>query len=209
MGQNKRHNMADKTLAPNDDELLKRSRGGDMDAFGLLINKYQDRLFNAMLRMVNNYDDAQELTQDAFVRALQSVDKFRGKSGFYTWLFRIGMNLGINFHRRRTGKVRFVNLQAERPEHLGRQANGLMNLVDQQNPLPVEQAQTREMHRRVLLALQNLEGPARAVVVLRDIEDLDYSDIAEILDLPVGTVKSRLFRARMTLRKMLNEPEGQ
>ncbi|KPK77221.1 MAG: hypothetical protein AMJ79_03980 [Phycisphaerae bacterium SM23_30] len=198
--------MKNANPATTDEILLDRCRRGDRAAFGLLIEKHQHRLFNAVLRMVNNYDDAQELTQDAFVRALQSVDNFRGHAGFYTWLFRIGMNLSINFRRRRGGKVRFVSLQ-QRSEQLGRQADGLLNLVDQQNILPDEQAQNREMHQRALEALQDLEGPSRAVVVLRDIEGLDYGEIAEILELPVGTVKSRLFRARLALREKLLEPE--
>jgi RNA polymerase sigma-70 factor (ECF subfamily) len=208
MGQNNKSNMDDQLMALTDQELLEYCRKGDMDAFGLLIEKYQDRLFNAILRMVNNYEDARELTQDAFVRALQGLSKFRGNAGFYTWLFRIGINLCINFRRRRGGKVRFVSLQQQQiPGPIDRQADGLMNLADRQSPLPPEQAHNREMHQRVLNALQELDAPARAVVVLRDIESLDYSEIAEILELPVGTVKSRLFRARMALRDQLLEPE--
>ncbi len=207
VGQNKRQNMKDTTPATTDELLLERCRKGDMNAYGLLVEKYQHRLFNAVLRMVSNYDDAQELTQEAFVRALQGVNEFRGSAGFYTWLFRIGMNLSINFRRRRGGKVRFVSLQQQRPEQIGRQADGLLNLVDKRSPQPTEQAQTREMHQRALEALQELEEPSRAVVVLRDIEELDYGEIAEILELPIGTVKSRLFRARMALREQLMEPE--
>ena len=202
MGQNNQNEVDYNTSATTDERLLELCRSGDRDSFGRLVEKYQHRLFNALLRMVDNYDDAQELTQEAFVRALQSVDRFRGQAGFYTWLFRIGINLGINFRRRRHGKVRFVSLQ-RRPEQWGRQADGLRELVDQQNPLPAEQVQTAEMHHRVLEALQALDAPARAVVVLRDIEGLDYGRIAEILEIPVGTVKSRLSRARMALRDQL------
>ncbi len=191
--------------ATSDDILLARSRAGQMAAFGELVERYQHRLYNAVLRMVANTDDAQEITQDAFVRALQGLRQFRGGSGFYTWLFRIGMNLSINFHRRRR-KVQMTSLSAENPL-TGTQADGLAHLVDTETSGPVHRAQVNEEHRRVLAALDRLEPAARAVIVLRDIEDLDYAQIGHILDIPVGTVKSRIARARMTLRNMLLDAE--
>lgn len=191
--------------ATSDEVLLARSRAGQMAAFGQLVERYQHRLYNAVLRMVANADDAQEITQDAFVRALQGLRQFRGSSGFYTWLFRIGMNLSINFHRRRR-KVQMTSLSAENPL-TGTQADGLAHLADSETSGPVHRAQVSEEHRRVLAALDRLEPAARAVIVLRDIEDLDYARIGHILDIPVGTVKSRIARARMTLRNMLLDGE--
>ena len=190
----------------DDSALLKRCRNGNMAAFAELIGKYQDRLFNAILRTVGNYDDAQELTQETFFRALRGLRKFRGQAGFYTWLFRIGINLSIN-HRQRRGKIQFRSLSGSN-EGLGHQADGLANLADSQNPSPDHIAQVRQEHGRALEALDKLDPPARAIVVLRDIEELDYAGIAEILEVPVGTVKSRLSRARMDLRKQLIDPTG-
>ncbi|MBN2210093.1 MAG: sigma-70 family RNA polymerase sigma factor [Sedimentisphaerales bacterium] len=191
--------------ATSDDVLLARSRAGQMAAFGQLVERYQHRLYNAVLRMVANADDAQEITQDAFVRALQGLRQFRGSSGFYTWLFRIGMNLSINFHRRRR-KVQMTSLSVENPL-TGTQADGLAHLADAETSGPAQRAQLAEEHRRVLAALDRLEPSARAVIVLRDIEDLDYAQIGQILDIPVGTVKSRISRARLTLRNMLLNDE--
>ena len=200
-GQNGKGANVPDGRVPTDEVLVGRCRNGDLAAFGQLIERHQDRLFNAVLRMVNNYDDAQELTQEAFFRALRGIRKFRGKAGFYTWLFRIGINLSLNFCRRR-GKIHFTSLHGPSDE-LGHQADALMGPADTTELSPLRQTQISEEHQRVLQALEELEPRARAVVVLRDIEELDYRDIATILDVPVGTVKSRLSRARMALREQL------
>ncbi len=173
--------------------------------FAQLITRYQDRLFNMVLRMVGNYDDAQELTQEAFLRAFKGAKKFRGDSGFYTWLFRIGINLCINHHRRRS-RVHFSSLQASKQDDwvANSQAESLVDiLTDSEEKTPLEKIQNREDYNRVLLAIEKLEPNSRAVVILRDVEQLNYAEIAQVLDLPTGTVKSRLSRARNTLRKML------
>ncbi len=200
---------AQESPAEQTEELqISRCRSGDMTAFGSLVEKYQDRLFNAVVRMVYNVDDAQELTQEAFVRALKGLKSFRGQAGFYTWLFRIGFNLCINY-RRKQQPVSFSVFQTSQ-EKGGRQADGLVEMADSRGLQPMRQAQLSEEHRRVLDALQQLAPEARAVVVLRDIEELDYAQIAQILEVPSGTVKSRLFRARMALREqLLDDRDGE
>lgn len=183
--------------ATADDVLISRSRAGQVSAFGQLVERYQGRLFNAIHRMVGNTDDAQELTQDAFVRAFQGLRKFRGGSGFYTWLFRIGMNLSIN-HRHRRQRMQLVpsdNLQ-------GTQADSLAALAGGEDSAS-HRLEMQEEHQRVLAALEELEPSFRVVVVLRDIEGLDYAQIGKLLEVPVGTVKSRLSRARLMLREKL------
>ena len=181
--------------------LISQCRHGNMTAFGQLVETYQHRLYNVLLRMVGHEDDALDLTQEAFVRAMQSIKKFRGQSGFYTWLFRIGINLALN-HRQRKQKIHFHSMQPESAE-MGHQADGLAALMDGQEKSPDAQAQLQEQHQRALAALAKLDAASRAVVVLRDIEGHDYATMAKILDLPIGTVKSRLARARMALREML------
>jgi RNA polymerase sigma-70 factor, ECF subfamily len=194
----------DDVVISEDDLLIARCRGGNMVAFGQLVEKYQDRLFNAVLRMVANQDDALELTQEAFFRAIKGLKNFKGRAGFYTWLFRIGMNLALN-HRKRSQTVRFASIHSS-DEMLGTQADGLLAAVSgRQDNSPVRQAQVNEDYHRLLQALENLEPNARAVVVLRDIEELDYDQIAKILEVPTGTVKSRLARARALLRQQLME----
>jgi len=194
---------ADRTV-PSDgaeEELVRLSRAGDMAAYARLVERYQDRLYTVLLRMVGNPDDALELTQDALVRAMQGLKRFRGQSGFYTWLFRIGYNLCLNYCQRRK-RVKFTSLQGN-AQLIGHQADGLANLVDRGTPSPAKNAELQESHQQVLAALDRLEEPLRTVVVLRDIEQMDYAQIAKIIDVPVGTIKSRLFRARMTLRAEL------
>ena len=190
-------------LTPTDSTLIKQCRQGNTGAFAQLIGRYQGRLFNALLRMVGNYDDAQELSQETFFRALRSLKGFKEKSCFYTWLFRIGMNLAINHHRR-SSKVHFTSLQASEDD-FGRQADGLRALPDHRNAAPDEQAELNEQYYNACKALVGLDPQSRAVVVLRDIEQLDYATIGRVLEVPPGTVKSRLSRARMALRKVLAE----
>ena len=186
--------------ADDDQTLISRSRQGDMDAFGRLIEKYQDRLFNAVFRIAANRDDAMELTQEAFVRALKGLQKFKAQATFYTWLFRIGVNLAIN-HRRRHREILSSSFGGD--SRLGQQADPLAAMVETDAPSPLDEVQLQEEHQRVLDVLKTLQPNARALVVLRDIEGLNYNQISEILDLPTGTVKSRLSRARKAIREEL------
>ncbi|MFW6154803.1 MAG: sigma-70 family RNA polymerase sigma factor [Planctomycetota bacterium] len=188
----------DMSIRFDDAALIAACRRGQMHAFGRLVAKYQDRLFNALLRMCGNRDDAAELCQEAFVRAIEKIGGFRGRSGFYTWLFRIGVNLAIS-RRRRAGRVKVTSLSPD-PDLGESQAARLAGRSDGD---PVRRAATAEAHRRVLEAIEALDDEHRVVVVLRDIENMDYDQIAEVLAVPKGTVKSRLYRARTMLRETL------
>ena len=203
-GQNSMSGGQSDSSATSEESLVSSCRAGDMAAYGVLVERYQHRLFNAMVRLVGNYDDAEEVTQEAFIRALQGLKRFRGSSRFYTWLFRIGMNLGINLMRRR-GRVKMHSLDVSLGSGSGSggQAASLVGLVEDDTESPVKQAEMKEAYESALAALAELEPETRAVVVLRDIEQLSYAQIGQIMVVPVGTVKSRLFRARMTLRERL------
>lgn len=189
---------------PDESTYVERARKGDMGAFGQLVQMYQHRLYNALIRMVGSADDALEICQEAFLRALQAIKKFRGQAGFYTWLYRIGFNLAIN-HRRKKKTIDFTALRRETDDD-GRQADGLRHLIDPAAS-PPEQTQLRDEHRRALAALMTLDEDARAIIILRDIEQFNYAEIAAILELPAGTVKSRLCRARLALREKLTAQE--
>lgn len=172
-----------------------------MDAFGILVQRYQDRVFNAILRMCGNRDDAEELCQEAFVKALENLSRFREDSRFYTWLFRIAANLTIS-RRRRGGRVKFHSLdgpvgrddQSPRPRDM---------LPDGRENDPAEAVAQEDVHERVLEELAGLDDEFRAVVVMRDVEGMNYDEIAEVLKIPHGTVKSRLYRARLLLQERL------
>jgi RNA polymerase sigma-70 factor, ECF subfamily len=183
----------------NDSVLVKQCQRGDADAMGRLIIKYQDRLYNTILKICGNPDDAAELTQETFVKVLESISTFRGQSGFYTWLFRVGVNLTLNFCSRKL-RLGMRSLDASS----GQQESSIAsNLPDKKEIDPATVAQNHELVGQVLAALEKLDDNQRAIVVLRDIEGMDYEQIAEILQIEMGTVKSRLNRARTALKELL------
>lgn len=190
-----------------DAELLRKAKAGDRFAFGQIVRLYQDRLYNAVLRLVGDRDEAQELTQEAFTRALEKIDTFRGESSAYTWLFRIAMNLAIS-QLRRVKRRRIFSLDnpadSAAPRNRQDQAAALVDRVAQQGVESPEAAlESRERAEQVLAALGRLDAEYRAVLVMRDIEGFDYQQMADLLSLPLGTLKSRLFRARVALRDEL------
>jgi RNA polymerase sigma-70 factor (ECF subfamily) len=192
---------AETTASPHDEAaLIDQCRRGDSAAFGDLVRKYQDRVFNTCWRLCGNRTDAEDLTQEAFVRAFQSIDRFAGRSRFYTWVYRIAVNLTISA-RRKDRRARWPSLDAEQSGTDGEASRG--DQLDSGEASPAEKACDREQEARVMAALSSLEDEPRAVVILRDLESLGYDEIAEILDIPAGTVKSRLHRARLALRAKL------
>ncbi len=187
----------------DDAVLVERCRQGDSAAMERLILKYQDRIYNVILRICVNTDDATELTQDTFVKIIEKIDEFEGRSSFYTWAFRIAVNLTLNYCQRNV-RFKHKSLDAEGDKH-NRQARRELKefLTDESSPDPAKVAQNRELCGMVIDALMELDDAHRAVVVLRDIEGMNYARIAEVLDIELGTVKSRLSRARSNLRKIM------
>ena len=194
-----RRRKAGGTIDFEDAALVERTRSGDMQAYGLLVAKYQDRVFNAAYKMAGQREDAEELAQEAFLKALEKISQFRGQSRFYTWLFRITVNLVIS-HRRRSGKIRFQSLAAA-DELALTQAAGLEARKSGRSPQAA--AIKAETRLRVAQAIEELDDEMRLAIVLRDMEDMDYSQIADVLSVPTGTVKSRIHRARMVLKEKL------
>jgi len=201
---------ANQALRP-DVAMLKRAQTGDRAAYGQLVLLYQDRLYNAVLRLVGDRDEALELTQEAFTRGLMKLSSFRGEASPYTWLFRIAVNLAIS-QLRKVQRARVFSLDT--PSGGGRNGRDFGDSGDQASSLvdrvardrgegPGEQLERRERDQQVLAALGRLDAEYRAVLVMRDIEGFDYQQMAEILGLPLGTLKSRLFRARLALRDEL------
>lgn len=176
----------------DDTQLVAATLDGDNQSFGILVQRYQDRLFNTLLRFTGSRHDASDLVQDAFVQALTKLSSFRGDSQFYTWLYRIAMNLSLS-QRRRKRPVASVDAAKEQvgEEPIDEVAGPETDLLRQERAQLVQQALLRlgEEHRQIL--------------VLREMESLSYDQIGEILSVPVGTVRSRLFRARMQLKEHL------
>lgn len=184
--------------------ILERARAGDAQAFGSLVERYQDRVFNAVYRMCGNADDAADLTQDAFVKAFRSLDGFRGESGFYTWLFRIAVNLTLSARRRRKPVASLDDVSDDgRPRAIGEEADMRRN-GEVERARPDRMAEAEEQKDAVWAALRALGEEHRAILVLREIEGFDYEQIADMLDIPPGTVRSRLHRARAALKAKLS-----
>lgn len=184
---------------PSDRELVEACRDGRPEAFQVLVERYQDRVYNSVYRMVNSREDARDIVQDALLKSYENLAQFRGASSFYTWLFRIAVNLALTF-RRHSRRLKLVRPMDDSPEvDVARSQAG--RLAES----PESAMETAERDRLIGTALASLDGEHRAAVVLRDIEGLDYRTISEILDLPTGTVKSRIHRARMMLRDQLQD----
>jgi RNA polymerase sigma-70 factor (ECF subfamily) len=187
----------------DDNVLVERCRKGDSKALEILIIKYQDRIYNVILKICGNKDDAAELTQDTFVKVLQNIDKFQSRSSFYTWAFRIAVNLTINYCKR-NAKLRLRSIDSDDYRDSGDTKKTLKALLkDDKSADPATITANKELANLIMKAIMKLDNAHRAVIVLRDIEGMNYAQIADILSVNLGTVKSRLSRARSQLREIM------
>jgi len=181
---------------PAEDEavLIARSRNGDAGAFDELVGVYQDRIYHLAYRITGNHADAQDAAQDAFVKAYLSLGTFRAQAAFSTWLHRIAVNAAVDMTRRR-----------------GKRAALAPDLATPAADPLADGAERVEIQQRIHRAIAALPVEQRAVVVLRDVQGCSYEEIAEVVKVPIGTVLSRLSRARETLRVMLHDlaPAGE
>ncbi|MFC1762430.1 RNA polymerase sigma factor [Planctomycetota bacterium] len=191
------------SISIDDNVLIDRCRRGDSAALERLILKYQKRIYNVILRICPNPDDAAELTQETFVKVIENVEKFKGKSSFYTWAFRIAVNLTLNYCRR-ASKLEIRSLDSEDRDLAAKTSQQLREfLADDRAPDPAVVAQNRELCDVVSNALNRLDDGHRTVIVLRDIEGMSYTQIANVLGIELGTVRSRLSRARSHFRQIV------
>ena len=188
----------------DDSVLVEKCKQGDLAAMERLVLRYQGRIYNVILRMCTNVDDALELTQETFVKIIENINGFEGKSSFYTWIFRIAVNLTINYcsknYRRDLQSLDSVI------DNDGQVKEELKKFIkDDNSPDPAIVAQNDELCGIITESLMKLEEEQRAVLILRDIEGMDYARIADVLEVNLGTVKSRLSRARNNLRGIVEE----
>ena len=186
-------------VSTQEKEILARVSAGQTEAFAEIVRLYQDRIFNTCWRISGNLEDARDLTQEAFLKAFERLATFKAESAFYTWMFRIAVNLSIS-HKRSGARRPTVSLDGLTE---GTQADTLAQRAGASEPDASGPASTVETQRLVVAALQALDDDYRAVVVLRDMEGLGYHEIGEILEIPYGTVKSRLHRARQAIREAI------
>ena len=178
----------------NDEKLIAATLDGDSGAFGELVRRYQDRLFNTMIHVTGSKEEAEDVAQDAFIQAYVKLSTFSGKSAFYTWLYRVAFNIAISRSRKKRPRVSLEQVQ---------DASGAE--PSDESETATETMERLERADQVHIALQKLTDEHRAILVLREMEGCCYDTIASMLDLPVGTVRSRLHRARSQMREYLKE----
>jgi RNA polymerase sigma-70 factor (ECF subfamily) len=187
------------TTTPDDtdQELVRRVQAGDQTAFNLLVLKYQHRVLKLVGRFVNDPTEAEDVAQEAFLKAYRALASFRGDSAFYTWLYRIAINTAKNALVSQRRRPVDFDLDLQDPDQFERQAK----LKEADTPEGV--LLTDEIRRVVEEAMEQLPDDLRTAIVLRELEGLSYEEIAEAMDCPVGTVRSRIFRAREAIDKKL------
>ncbi len=179
----------------NEDErlLVARLRAGEEDAYRELVDTYQDRILTVVARVAGSHADAEDLAQETFLKAFGAIDRFHGQSALYTWLYRIGVNTARDWvaHRRRRPAVSLDAFPAGVVDPPSEEAG------------PLEAAGVDDLRARVRDAMDRLPEPFRTTLILRELEGHAYEEVARILDVSIGTVESRLFRARSKLRALL------
>lgn len=181
----------------SDQQLVERVQRGDKHAFDLLVSKYQQRILNLVGRFVRNPNDAMDVTQEAFLKAYRALPKFRGDSAFYTWMYRIAVNTAKNY----------LAVQSRRPMEADQDYDEIEQIdssgVLREQATPEHMLLRDEIQDTVIRAIEELPEDLRTAITLREVEGLSYEDIAAVMECPIGTVRSRIFRAREAIDKQL------
>jgi RNA polymerase sigma-70 factor (ECF subfamily) len=183
-------------------DLVKQAQAGDTRAFDQLVSRYRTRVFGMIYNMVHNEQDAWDLAQDGFLKAWKSIARFRGQSSFYTWIYRIVMNVTIDSLRKK--QIRGGGAEFDDAIQL-KEIDPASRTVPQAAALPHEQMEHKEIRSRIDAAIAQLSPEHRAVILMKEIEEMQYHEIAESLGCSIGTVMSRLFYARKKLQNLLRD----
>jgi RNA polymerase sigma-70 factor (ECF subfamily) len=178
-----------------DKELVKRVQKGDKGAFDLLVLKYEHKIVNLVMRYVRDPETALDISQEAFIKAYRALPRFRGDSAFYTWLYRIAVNTAKNYLAAQRRRPMDIELDLQDPDQYGLHAK----LKETDTPEAV--ALSDELQETLERAIQALPDDLRTAIVLRELDGMSYEEIAQTMDCPVGTVRSRIFRARDAIGK--------
>ena len=183
-------------------DLVKRCQAGQAEAFDELVTRYQTRIFAMIYNMVHNEQDAWDLAQESFIKAWKSIKRFRGRSSFYTWIYRIVMNVTIDWLRKK--QVKGAGMEFDDALQL-KEIDPASKTVPKADPLPHERMERREIRAKIDKAIAQLSPEHRAVILMKEIEEMQYHEIAETLGCSIGTVMSRLFYARKKLQNSLRD----
>ncbi len=184
----------------SDEELVARTRKGDRSAFAHLVDRHRVSVFNLTFRIVGNREDAEEAAQDVFVRVYKSLDRFRGDARFATWLYRIAVNVSLSAARRSRRSVSTTSLSESEDAE-----DGLPMQIPDTSANPAERFEQAEFSAQVRNLVSALPPIYSAVISMYHMQSLSYDEIADVLELPIGTVKARLFRARAALRNLVGQ----
>ena len=198
---NNKKNMESKPVNPDraiDQKLVEKAQKGDKKAFGILVEKYNKKLTRLLSRMVRDQSEIEDIVQDSFIKAYRAINNFRGDSAFYTWLYRIGIN---------TAKNHLVSL-GRRPKAMNNvEIEDIENFDDGHEMRSLETPETSMMTNEIVVtvnqAIEFLPDDLRQAISLREMDGLSYEEIADIMDCPIGTVRSRIFRAREAISEKL------
>ena len=183
-------------------ELVRQCQTGSAEAFDELVTRYRTRIFAMIYNMVHNEQDAWDLAQDSFVKAWRSIKRFRGRSSFYTWIYRIVMNVTIDWLRKK--QIKGAGLEFDEAVQLT-QIDPASRTAPKADPLPHARMERSEIRARIDEAIKQLSPDHRAVILMKEIEEMQYHEIAETLGCSIGTVMSRLFYARKKLQSLLRD----
>jgi RNA polymerase sigma-70 factor, ECF subfamily len=183
-------------------DLVKRCQAGQADAFDELVVRYRTRIFGMIYNMVHNEQDAWDLAQDSFVKAWKSIKRFRGQSSFYTWMYRIVMNVTIDWLRKK--QIKGAGAEFDDSIQL-KEIDPASKTVPKPDALPYERMERTEIRAQIDNAISQLTPEHRAVILMKEIEDMQYHEMAEALGCSIGTVMSRLFYARKKLQALLKD----
>ena len=183
-------------------DLIRQAQNGDTAAFDELVGRFRNRVFGMIYNMVHNEQDAWDLAQDSFLKAWKSIGRFRGQSSFYTWLYRIVMNVTIDWLRKK--QVKGSGAELDDAIQL-KEIDPASRTVPKADALPHQKMERQEIRARIEAAIAQLTPEHRAVILMKEMEDMQYHEIAESLGCSIGTVMSRLFYARKRLQNMLRD----
>jgi len=192
--------IAEEAMGPDDDELVLKSQQGDVRAFDELVERYHGKIYGLTYNMTSNREDAEDLTQEVFVKAFEALPRFRGNSSFYTWLYRIAVNKTINYRKKRNRKR---TLSLDQFDQEIKTDDVYHDLTAKGSPL--RSISLSELQEKLNEALQNLSEKHRTVVVMHDMQGIPHEEIAKAVKASVGTVRSRLFYARRQMQSELTE----
>ncbi|WP_269799122.1 RNA polymerase sigma factor RpoE [Marinicella sediminis] len=186
--------MSEKTL---DAELVEQAKKGGMQAFELLVNRYQQRVANVIAKFIRDRDEIQDVAQEVFIKVFRALPKFRGDSSFYTWIYRIAVNTSKNHLVSKSRRIQNTQLEFE-------EAESFANNEDQRNLDTPDAVYARgELEKTMAKAIDALPGELKSAIIMREVDGLSYEAIAAQMDCPIGTVRSRIFRARDAIDQAL------